>query len=378
MFGKAKRRDAEAMESIREQLAAADMHARSVLSAVAQTESRWAKDRDERSRSQLSAEQAIEGVRSSVVQNAADVSNALKHVSDMCALVVERLEADRVDRRELTQAITLLARQQSAAPPVSAPITTPSSVLGGTIIAAESTRPASSPSNGDGSNGSANGTNGAGTNGAGTNGAGMNGVGGNADIDLAAYEAAERVASSPLVEPAPLVADAPRTIERFRPFATPPVEPTSEPVQVLEPEIVDTISVVDPEPVAPPVPVAEPVVPAKPFDAFAGLPLLPPKPVPAPDVVHPEVVDVIAPFAAPAPAPAPPATPTPFAAPVPPAPAPFAPVAPAPVPAPAPVVSDGLEQQWSESYQLTENNSFRPHGGTRLTPRRSNVRTSTN
>ena len=212
----------------------------------------------------------------------------------------------------------------------------------------------------------------------GTNGAGTNGVGSNGDIDLVAYEAAERVASSPLVEPTPLVEDAPRTIERFRPFATPPVEHTSEPVQVLEPEIVDTISVVDPEPVAPPVPFVEPVVPAKPFDAFAGLPLLPPKPVPAPDVVHPEVVDAIAPFAAPAPAPAPPATPTPFAAPAPPAPAPFAPVAPAPVPAPAPVVSDGLEQQWSESYQLTENNSFRPHGGTRLTPRRSNVRTSSN
>jgi hypothetical protein len=368
MFGRAKRRDAEAMESIREQLAAADMHARSVLSAVAQTESRWAKDRDERSLSQQSAERAIEGVRESVVENAADVAHALKHVSDMCALVVERLEADRVDRRSLTEAITLLARQQPA--PV-APVATPSNVLGGTIISnGDTTNGASNGTNGSGTNGAA--TNGAGTNGAGANGAGTNGAGANRDIDLVAYEAADRVASNPLVEEAPLVEDAPRTIERFRPFATPPVAPTSDPVQVLEPEIVDTVTVADPQPVAPApaaAPFAEPVAPSAPFDAFAGLPLLPPKPAPSVEVVRPEVVDVVAaPFAAPA------STPTPFAAPV--TPAPFAAVAPAPVPAPAPAVSDGLEQQWSESQQLTESNSFRPHGGTRLTPRRSNVRTS--
>ena len=387
MFGKAKRRDAEAMESIREQLAAADMHARSVLSAVAQTESRWAKDREDRSRSQLSAEKAIENVRSSVVENAADVAKTLQQVTAMCALVVERLEADTVERRALTDAITVLSRQAAVAP--AAPVDTPSRIHGGTVLSS----PAPSNGNGSTSNGSnGNGSTSNGSNGNGSNPEVLNGDALNVDIDLSAYETTERAGAS--------VEEAPRTIERFRPFATPPV--ASESVQVLEPIEVDAVEVVDtidpievvesgqfvgpetvafvaPEPAFPAPPVAEPVAPAKPFDAFAGLPLLAPKPTTPPaDTIRPvEDVSPAAPFgvvAAPAtvrtPAPAP--TPTPFAA-VTPAPAP----APAPEPA-APEASDGLERQWTASYQLTENNTYRPHGGTRLTPRRSNVRTPSN
>jgi hypothetical protein len=382
MFGKAKRRDAEAMESIREQLAAADMHARSVLSAVAQTESRWAKDREDRSQLQLSAEKAIENVRSSVVENAADVAKTLQQVTAMCALVVERLEADTIERRALTDAITTLSRQAAVAP--AAPVDTPSRIHGGTVLSS----PASS--NGNGSNGN-------GSNGNGSNGNGSNADASNVDIDLTAYETAARAGAS--------VEEAPRTIERFRPFATPPV--ASESVQVLEPievdavEVVDTIDTIEtievveaipyvapepavPEPLAhvapettPAPPFAEPVAPAKPFDAFAGLPLLAPKPTTPPVEIARPVEDVApaAPFGVvptgptvqtPAPAP----TPTPFAA-----------VAPTPGPAPAPAapaVSDGLEREWTASYQLTENNTYRPHGGTRLTPRRSNVRTPSN
>jgi hypothetical protein len=376
MFGKAKRRDAEAMESIREQLAAADMHARSVLSAVAQTESRWAKDREDRSRLQLSAEQAIENVQSAVVENAADVAKTLQQVSAMCALVVDRLEADTVERRALTEAVTALSRQAAAQP--AGPIDAPSRIHGGTVLSA----PAQSPSPSNGANG--NGTNGNGSNGSGSNGRPLS----NGDLDLAAYEAAERATQSARAVPE----EAPRTIERFRPFAAPPVAPASEPVQVLEPvevepadvaiveveavEVVDTIDRIDvvestvyvaPEPA---VPAAEPVAPAKPFDAFAGLPLLAPK-SPA-DAVAP--VEDVAPDAAFGPVS--PTSPTPMPAPTP---SPFAAAAPAPVPAPvAPEVSDGLERQWSASYQLTENNTYRPHGGTRLTPRRSNVRTPSN
>jgi hypothetical protein len=316
MFGMRKRTDAQTMESIREQLAAADMHARSVLSAVAQTESRWAKDREDRSRAQVSAETAIEDVRSSVAENAADVAKVLEKVADTCEMVVSRLEADRHERRALTEAITMLSRQ------LTAPVDTPSRVHGGMVLAAE----------GDAVNGDA------------VNGDALNGDA--AYIDLVAHET---------VEATPPVEDPPRTIERFRPFATPPVAPSSEPVQVLEPvQVVEPVEVVDPVPAveSAPAPFVDPIVPAKPFDPFAGLPLLAPKPTAPPAEVGSD--------------------------------SPFAPVAPSapfgvvePVPPVEPEAPNGIERQWSESYRLTEVNSYRPQGGTRLTPRRSGARSTT-
>src|SRR5580700_7843208 len=114
MFGSGRRRDAQAVEAMREQLAAADMHARSVLAAVAQTDSRWAKDREDRARAQLATAGALEQVRTSALENAADITRALHGLTEVCELVVERLEADGVDRRKLTEAINLLARQQSS------------------------------------------------------------------------------------------------------------------------------------------------------------------------------------------------------------------------------------------------------------------------
>src|SRR3954466_6026673 len=100
MFGLG-RKDAQAVEAMREQLAAADMHARSVLAAVAQTDSRWSKDREERARAQLSTAGALEQVRTSAAENTADINRALHHVADMCGQVVERLYADRAELRAL-------------------------------------------------------------------------------------------------------------------------------------------------------------------------------------------------------------------------------------------------------------------------------------
>ena len=141
MLGWGRRKDAQAVEAMREQLAAADMHARSVLAAVAQTDSRWSRDREERARAQLATAGALEEVRASAAENTADITRALHHVAEMCGQVVERLDADRVERRALTDAINLLARQQQASP-----LETPSQVLGGMVIAAPE---ADQPRNGD-------------------------------------------------------------------------------------------------------------------------------------------------------------------------------------------------------------------------------------
>jgi hypothetical protein len=127
-------------------------------------------------------------------------------------------------------------------------------------------------------------------------------------------------------EPAPPVAAS----ERFGAWdAVPPPRPVS-PSPVAEP--------VAPAPVAEPAAIVEP---PRAYDAFAGLPLL-------------QTAEPVRTFE------------------------PIVPVVEQPpVAAPEPDPMNGLDRQWSDSHRLTETSTFRAHGGTRLTPRRSTTRTST-
>ena len=121
------------MEEIREQLTAADLRARAVLAdAIAQIESRLTSDLEQRERLQASTELAIETLQRSVIGSATDVARALGQVSEMCAIVSEKIEADRVERRALTEAIAALARSQTAA------LDAPARTIGGTVYAASS------------------------------------------------------------------------------------------------------------------------------------------------------------------------------------------------------------------------------------------------
>jgi hypothetical protein len=123
----------DAMEEIREQLSAADLRARAVLAdAIAQIESRLTSDLEQRECVQASTELAIETLQRSVVGSATDVARALGQVSEMCAIVSEKIEADRVERRALTEAIAALARSQTAA------LDAPARTIGGTVYAAPS------------------------------------------------------------------------------------------------------------------------------------------------------------------------------------------------------------------------------------------------
>ena len=135
MLGWGRRKDAQAVEAMREQLAAADMHARSVLAAVAQTDSRWSKDREDRARVQLSTEGALERMTAAYADNTADITRSLHHISEMCSLVAEKLEADRMERHELTDAIQELKRL------LSSPLETPSQVLGGMVYCSHEPSP---------------------------------------------------------------------------------------------------------------------------------------------------------------------------------------------------------------------------------------------
>jgi hypothetical protein len=129
MFGLGKRDD-RAVDAVREEMAAADSRARAVLAnAMAQIESRLSNDHAETARLQATTQAAIENLRYDVASRPADIGPVLEQVAAMCALVAERLEADRLERRALTDAITLLAR-----PAVS---DAPSRVLGGMVSPSE-------------------------------------------------------------------------------------------------------------------------------------------------------------------------------------------------------------------------------------------------
>jgi hypothetical protein len=74
----------------------------------------------------------VEALAQSVAQTASEVARALEQMSSMCAMLAERLDADREERRVLTEAIARLG----VTPPVA--LDAPSNVLGGTVFPAPS------------------------------------------------------------------------------------------------------------------------------------------------------------------------------------------------------------------------------------------------
>jgi hypothetical protein len=130
MFGSSKRREAEALAAIREEMAAAELRARAILAdALAKMELRLSRDLEQRRRLQAATEAAVETVQSSLVSSSTEVARALGQVANMCAIVAERLDADRLERRAFTEAISRASR-----PPVAKP-DGPSQIIGGTFFA---------------------------------------------------------------------------------------------------------------------------------------------------------------------------------------------------------------------------------------------------
>jgi len=130
MFGRQHRKHLQALEEIREELSAADLHARAVLNdAIAQIDMGLARDRDDRERAQLSTKAAIESSQSLITAQAIDLGRLLQQVANTCAAVAERLDDDRAERRALAAAIARLA------PLPVRPLESGTHALGGTVFA---------------------------------------------------------------------------------------------------------------------------------------------------------------------------------------------------------------------------------------------------
>ena len=147
MFGRQPRRDMRVVEAIREEMSAADLQVRTMLAdTVAQIESRLSRDREERERAQLSADTALEHVRATVAQYGTAMERVLQvfeQTARAWELMAERIEADRMERRALTEAITLLTRQQST-------LLGRPRVIGGTVFSPSEAAPVADRTNGSG------------------------------------------------------------------------------------------------------------------------------------------------------------------------------------------------------------------------------------
>ena len=118
-------------------LSDADVRARTLLAdSIARMESRLSQPEPESQSAPAprpvpaAGTGAVEALAESVARTATEVARALEQMSSMCAMLAERLDADREERRVLTEAI---ARLGVTALPAS---DAPSNVLGGTVFSA--------------------------------------------------------------------------------------------------------------------------------------------------------------------------------------------------------------------------------------------------
>jgi hypothetical protein len=137
MFGRSKRTEAESLALIREEMAAAELRSRAVLAdALAKMELRLSRDLEQRRRLQTLTESAVETLQNSFGNSTSEVAKALGQVANMCAVVAERLDADRLERRAFTEALSRASR-----PPAGARADGPSKIIGGTFFAMSETEP---------------------------------------------------------------------------------------------------------------------------------------------------------------------------------------------------------------------------------------------
>jgi len=133
MFSSRKRRDAEAaaaLEAIRAELSAAELRTRALLAdTIAKMELRSSRDAEEHRRLQSVTESAVETLQCSLTDNTTEIARALGQVANICALVAEQIDAERLERRAFTEAITRATR------PLIPKVAGPSEIIGGTFFA---------------------------------------------------------------------------------------------------------------------------------------------------------------------------------------------------------------------------------------------------
>jgi hypothetical protein len=106
---------------------------------MAQIELRIAREREDRDATRASSEAAIEQAQTTLTTQASDLGLLLQQVANTCALVAERVEADRAERRVFAEAIARLTQS------IGAPAEPGERPLGGTVFPAAEIAPSPEP-----------------------------------------------------------------------------------------------------------------------------------------------------------------------------------------------------------------------------------------
>jgi len=114
LLGYFSRAEQRTVEAIRGEVAAGGAYSRTTLAdAISQIESRLSDGLEQHARVQTSTHDAVGRLQETVTDSAANVTRALEGVSEVCARVADQIEAHRLERHFLTDAVALLARPVS-------------------------------------------------------------------------------------------------------------------------------------------------------------------------------------------------------------------------------------------------------------------------
>jgi hypothetical protein len=108
MFGR-QRRKAE-LDAIQAALAA-DAEARAALvDALARIDGRLAHGLEEQARTQNVTDGTVQHLRATVVDTRNDLARAVEHLAQVCSMLSDRIDAERIERAALVEAMGQLAR----------------------------------------------------------------------------------------------------------------------------------------------------------------------------------------------------------------------------------------------------------------------------
>ncbi len=121
-------------ESMRCQLAVADAEMRaSFARAITGIESLLRTEHDDRMQTEIALLDAFGGLRDELADRDASFVRALERVADAWERIADRIEADRIERRALAEAVARLAESLAPEPAVPGRATT-AHVIGGTVF----------------------------------------------------------------------------------------------------------------------------------------------------------------------------------------------------------------------------------------------------
>jgi hypothetical protein len=115
VFGR-RSREAE-LEAITTALKADAEARRDLAEALARIDTRLAQGLDDQAQTQTATGVTVQHLRSTVIDTRTDLAHAVDHLARVCALLSDRIDAERVERQAIVETMTKLALASAVEPP---------------------------------------------------------------------------------------------------------------------------------------------------------------------------------------------------------------------------------------------------------------------